>query len=444
MVEAHAFNRRRLVTAFLSGAPGGREVEPARPARAVVAGAVLAVLVVAGAAVAGYLRPGLPDGWNDNTLVVARGSGARYVATGGTLYPVANITSARLLLPADKDFRVVLAPEDKIADEPRGSDIGIVGAPDALPERDALIQSGWSSCVDQSGQTRLRVDESPAVAPAPERSALLVDTGSDLVVITGSARFRVAENGRAAALRALGLDAVQPLRAPGSWVDLFPAGQDLAPLSVAGAGEPLPAGVGRPGGLSTYGTLVLVTEPGGSERPYVLTKQGLSPLSELAAALYQVGPSATAPVRLTQADVAQLPTAEPLYPQDWPTQTLTPLTQPVPCALLTSDPDQLPVTTLAVATDPAAAPTAAKEAVVQPAHGAVVRAVSGGVVNRGTVYLVDPTGTRFALSGSVETVLAQLGYTGLRPASVSQAWVDALRDGPELSSEAARQVVSAG
>src|SRR3712207_5107951 len=104
LVEAHAFNRRRLVTAFLSGAPGGREVEPTRPARAVIAGVVLAGLVLAGAALAGYLRPGLPQGWNDNTLVVARTSGARYVATGGTLYPVVNTTSARLLVPAE-DFR---------------------------------------------------------------------------------------------------------------------------------------------------------------------------------------------------------------------------------------------------------------------------------------------------------------------------------------------------
>src|SRR5919199_2837595 len=100
LVEAHAFNRRRLVTAFLGGAPGGRELEPARPARAVVAGVVLAVLLLVGAAVAGYLRPGLPNGWNQNSLVIARNSGARYVATGGVLYPVANTTSARLLLPA--------------------------------------------------------------------------------------------------------------------------------------------------------------------------------------------------------------------------------------------------------------------------------------------------------------------------------------------------------
>ena len=47
LVEAHAFSRRRLVTAFVSGAPGGREVEPVRPARVIVGGAALAVLLIA-------------------------------------------------------------------------------------------------------------------------------------------------------------------------------------------------------------------------------------------------------------------------------------------------------------------------------------------------------------------------------------------------------------
>jgi hypothetical protein len=55
LVEAQSFNRRRLVTAFVSGAPGGREVEPARPGRTFVAGLALAALLTAGAAVSGVL-----------------------------------------------------------------------------------------------------------------------------------------------------------------------------------------------------------------------------------------------------------------------------------------------------------------------------------------------------------------------------------------------------
>ena len=57
LVEAHAFHRRRLVTAFQAGAPGGREVEPTRRARVVAGGLVLAVLVVGGVAAREALTP---------------------------------------------------------------------------------------------------------------------------------------------------------------------------------------------------------------------------------------------------------------------------------------------------------------------------------------------------------------------------------------------------
>ncbi|MEZ5096355.1 MAG: type VII secretion protein EccB [Nocardioides sp.] len=72
LVEAHAFSRRRLVTAFVSGAPGGREVEPVRPGRTLVGGVALSVLLVAGAAIAGIFAPRTPDDWLTEGLVVSR------------------------------------------------------------------------------------------------------------------------------------------------------------------------------------------------------------------------------------------------------------------------------------------------------------------------------------------------------------------------------------
>lgn len=65
LAEANAFSRRRLVTAFVCGAPGGREVAPARSGRAVAGGLALAVLLTAAAAVAGALAPGPPEGRAD-------------------------------------------------------------------------------------------------------------------------------------------------------------------------------------------------------------------------------------------------------------------------------------------------------------------------------------------------------------------------------------------
>ncbi len=51
LVEAYSFSRRRLVTAFIMGAPDGREMELAWSGRTIVGGLALAVLLVAGAAI---------------------------------------------------------------------------------------------------------------------------------------------------------------------------------------------------------------------------------------------------------------------------------------------------------------------------------------------------------------------------------------------------------
>lgn len=50
LLEADSFHRRRLVTAFISGSPGGREVEPRREGRTIVAAVALGLLLAAGIA----------------------------------------------------------------------------------------------------------------------------------------------------------------------------------------------------------------------------------------------------------------------------------------------------------------------------------------------------------------------------------------------------------
>jgi hypothetical protein len=50
VLEADSFHRRRLVTAFISGAPGGREVEPRRDGRTIVAAVMLGLLLASGTA----------------------------------------------------------------------------------------------------------------------------------------------------------------------------------------------------------------------------------------------------------------------------------------------------------------------------------------------------------------------------------------------------------
>src|SRR5687767_5351966 len=103
LVEAHAFSRRRLITAFVSGAPGGREVEPVRPGRVLIGGIALSVLLLAGAAIAGFLIGRPNSAWlEEGSFVISKETGERYVVLRGgddpLLQRVPNYLSAQLLL----------------------------------------------------------------------------------------------------------------------------------------------------------------------------------------------------------------------------------------------------------------------------------------------------------------------------------------------------------
>lgn len=440
LVEAHAFNRRRLVTAFISGAPGGREVEPVRPGRTLVGGLVLAVLLVAGAGVAGFLRPTLPDDWNEYGLVVGKETGSRYLAYEGELYPVINTTSARLLLD---DFELTFAPEEQIAEQTPGVTIGIPGAPDALPGADALVQDGWTSCVDGSGRVKTRLAERPGARKAGSQG-VVVESGGTTYVVTGESRHAVPDDD--ATLRALGLDSQTIRSVPGTWLDLFPLGSPLVPFEMKGSGRPVPARLDAPAGAGRVGSTLLV-----EGRPFVVARDGLVGLNDFEYAMYTSGgPGAEQqPVEVTAGEIAAMATSqEDPTPDDWPTETVTsyvPATDDLGgsvCALLRTDAEGAAKVLLATPSpESAAVPTSddgSRTVEVESGHGALVQANAGSVVNRGTLYLVDASGTRYPIGGEDTTVtLTRLGYADVSAADVPLTWADLFPDGPELSPERA-------
>lgn len=442
LVEAHAFNRRRLVAAFLSGAPGGREVEPARPARAVVGGAVLAVLVVGGSALFGFLRPGLPDDWNQNKLVISRESASRYVATDdGVLNPVLNTSSARLVLPPS-DYAVVFAPDDEIAGQRIGDTIGIIGAPDTLPAPDELVQTGWTSCIDRRGSTMLRLAEQPGAEAAGDGAAQVVTANEQVWVLWDQARYPVAPQDVNGVLLALRLAGNDPLEVPGTWLDLFPEAAALRPVTVPAAGEPFTAGQAPEGAV--VGSVLVVESVDGTTTRYLLTAEGIAELSDVASSLYAISADAQAEVPASQGEIASLAALSDLpYPAVWPAPLPNPWVDVVTCALLTADDDEVPVVSLARLSDDDAAPVGGASAVVQPDHGSLIRAIAGTITNRGTISLVDSTAQRFPLGAPTADVAARLGYADTVPTLVPLSWAEALREGPELSEQAARGVVSA-
>jgi hypothetical protein len=78
LLEAHSFERRRLLAALVSGAPAGREVEPSRPGRPVLGGVAITVLLVAGSAVSGVLAGRTEVDWDNPRLIVSKHQAAEW------------------------------------------------------------------------------------------------------------------------------------------------------------------------------------------------------------------------------------------------------------------------------------------------------------------------------------------------------------------------------
>ncbi|GIG20561.1 hypothetical protein Cch01nite_12850 [Cellulomonas chitinilytica] len=446
LVEAQTYSRRRLLTAFVSGAPGGQELEPTTPLRGVVAGGLLTAVLVVGSLAWGQLKPTLPQGWDDGKLVVVKGVGTRYLSSKGVLYPVLNVTSARLAVPSSA-FATVQVSEDDIAETPRGGTIGIAGAPDAPPAADRLVPTGWLSCLVPDGaRTLVGVDvpvdadadgkpDAPGTAvPDGSTSAVLVHAADDLYLVQDGVRHRIAAQDVAAVQRALEVEGVVPQEAPAAWLNLFPEGTDLGPVTLEHAGEPVPSMSALPAD-TLVGTVAEVSAAGVPTQRYVVDDHGeLAPLSDFATPLYALGSGAVVDrtAQFTSADVADVRASDPVAPSDWPSALPDVVgADASPCARLTTGEDAH----VDLVTTPVDAEAHAG-VLVAPGAGALVAARTAPGATA-TVRLVDESGRAFAIPDVTDELLARLGYEPEHVASVPPAWAALLPSGPALTIAAA-------
>jgi type VII secretion protein EccB len=427
LIEAQNFSRRRLLTAFVSGAPGGKELEPTAPLRAVIAAIALTVGVVLVGVFYGLIKPGLPSGWDNGKLILVSDTGARFVTIDGELHPVINTASARLLLPAS-EFAVITTDQQNLAGVSLNSTLGIVGAPDELPPADKLVNTGWSACVTDEAALDVRIGHD---APAPTDDAVVVEADGERYVVVGERTFAVDASGSDAVLRAAGITALDPVDVSAQWLNLFVPGTPLEPLVVENAGERLP------GTDLRVGEVVHIRGNAEEDRLLVQPDGTLADLSPLAWQLYLLGSGADLEgvTEVTSSAVADIPSAaEPAGGEDWPTTGFTALEQDQrPCAVLTGEGEKS--RTVLAAQDAAA--TATEGVRVASGHGALVHAGGRGAQNTGILTLIDATGTAYPLPGATEETVNRLGYDLDDIGSAAQGWIDLLETGPALTEKAA-------
>ncbi|MFV0426169.1 MAG: type VII secretion protein EccB [Beutenbergiaceae bacterium] len=451
LLQAQAFSRRRLLTAFVAGAPGGRELEPSSPLRGVIAGTVIAVLVIGVSFVVGLFNRGLPSGWDDGSLVLVTDSGTRYITSNGELIPITNVASARLVLPPDAP--VIRASADDLEGVTRREEVGILGAPDAIPDTGTLIADGWQACLAEGGAVATTLETVPEPEPEPvalAETATLVRVAStdDLVLVQGSTRHLVPDTReRQGILRALGFVPEDAVEASAQWLALFTEGDPVQPFEIDGSGDAVPGALASVPGISVGS----VVQPTGNTWTYLVTADGeFARLTPFAQTIYQLGPGeerAVVPVSAAQvASVGEVgPEVSPV-PQEWPEGVVS-SELGIPCALLDTAAFR---TTLTMQPFPADDNSSAEEPEpmsagvwVSPGAGALARFSGGPDNDGGVVRLIDENGTAYPVTadGEVpmpETLSRLLGSDPVPiPVPVPYAWGELFTSGPELSVEAA-------
>lgn len=446
LVEAYSFSRRRLVTAFVSGAPGGREVEPSRPGRSIVGGLALAVLLIAGAAIAGVFTSNVDPAWAEQPgLVISKEEAEVFVITESSsdpvLHPILNITSAKLILGSDVEPQVI--PEKYIADVEIDSDLGIFGAPYDVPDVDRLIETGWTSCTDDDrGALRLSLSNDALVSPAAGDGGLLVSVDKEVWLVATSQpdrdgvvsahRYLVPDAGstrQGLVLGALGLGSGATEVTPVSreWLNLFPQGADISPATLGVApGARADGGDPQPGQLLEINGL-----------PYVVLDDGsVAELDEFAVVV--ATGSAELPASATyQGDIDDLEIDDTGFVDTrWPATTLQPVFGER-CAQLVAEPGAAPVVRLVQDPEGEAAATGRQGESVAVDAGAGAYVFSGGWTDgtRGSPFVVDAKGVAYPLEGP--TAATQLGYGGFAAPVVPDSWVELFTGGVALSRTAA-------
>lgn len=429
LLEAQKFNRSRLLSAFLGGAPGGKELEPTNPLRAVFGSIMLTAMVLIVGLFLGFFQPALPSGWENNKLIVANDTGARYVSMDSTLYPVINTVSARLLIPPG-EFSVISVNQSVLSEIPTGGTIGIHGGPDALPGNDNLDGRNWVACSSPRHTEAWIGEHQPT--PAGQDIGRVVEFENSHYVITDGKSFEIPDKHLSSVLRVVGLANAPVTEVPGEWLALFEPGESLAPLEVEGAGEEHEAAE------FPVGTVFHQTGTAESDL-FMLTQDGaLSSISPLAFRLFQLGDGSGTlgeVQEVSPSQLADLPTAAQTSGRGWPQEPMTPSSHSgTPCAMLEGSDDALR-TVLVEDHDYSLTDQQSDSPVIthiQEGSGAVVH--SG---DDGTLTLIDPLGISYAIPGPAAESLERLDYEQEQVTAVPYPWLQLFPAGPALTPEAA-------
>lgn len=249
--------------------------------RAFVVGIVVASLGLAACGALALFRP--QDKIGDATIVIGKDTGAMYVAYEGTLRPVLNLASARLILGSPDN--PVIVKESEIASRPRASLVGIPGAPQTLAKGE---QAAWSVCDTVTGDGNptatttvvggdLTMREGGALLS--NNQALLVNLRDETYLVYDGKRARI-NLSDPRVTRALEIDGAKPRPVSRGFLNAIPEVAEIRPPHIPHAGSATDYDLGD----KPIGSVVSVGsgEPG-NKKYYLLLQDGIQEISRAVA-----------------------------------------------------------------------------------------------------------------------------------------------------------------
>lgn len=281
LLKAQSFTSRRMIAAFVDRDPD----DPTPPLRRVVTATfvsvLLGVIILAGTALFGLIRPGGSQAWREEGVIISdTTAGIQFVYVGEQLVPMANVTSARLLAAQHNNNevpRVVNVKTDSLKGAPQATPHGIPGAPRQLPDASSMkvypLQL-CSSAPTSANDRFLSLEFNAGNTPAGNEFAFVARASNDdeYLIRGGRAHRLWREQGTSSPL----IEEL-PVVTPGSaWLAAIPVGTPIEPVDVPNRGaQPARDTLGM-----TVGQLAVV---GSAEdnRYYIQLDQGLSRISYL-------------------------------------------------------------------------------------------------------------------------------------------------------------------
>lgn len=462
-LHAHQFQAERAISALVL-----QETDPEQPPFRRVRGAAyggiaLGLIALAIVWVFGLIFPGGNKSWQDGkSIIVEKETGARYVYLEGQLHPTTNYASALLALGTKAE--AVSISRDSLLGVPRGPEIGIPDAPDALPGANKAL-GGWTLCSQPTTiSTGAAVASSTLLIGANPFGGTQLGGGAALVRAEGSGTQYLLYNGyrhqidSAETVRVgLAISSVPVVRVSPALIESLPQGEPIGPMSVADLGKPSDAVPGRSD--LKAGQLLTMQTPSGSTQHYIVERHQLTPITQLAYDIQLAYPPTAkayggAPVGLATVPSvvagAKIGTAKEVTatspprarPEFVPSNDLTTLCLSFPpgsfVPKITVSPTLPPLDLQIQTAGRTPGGVALADFVyVPPGQVGIVEVMPSETAQAGTLAVVTDLGVAYPLDAP--DVMSWLGYSTVKPVRIPAGLMARLPQGPGLSHQAAMQ-----